>query len=79
MKFLYSGSPISVLCTAFKVYPLNRKEYLISMGQYGFSFYDQPYILDMFARQMAHQSLWGDFCNLSSVPSISASFKMNAI
>ena len=44
-----------------------------------FSFYDQLYILDMFARQTAHQSLCGDFFNLSTVPSISAAFQTNAI
>ena len=52
---------------------------LIHLIQYGFSFYDQPYILDIFARQTAHQSLCGDYLNLSSVPSISAAFQTNAI
>ena len=44
-----------------------------------FSFYDQPFILDIFAQQTAHQSLCGDFFNLSTVPSISAAFQTNAI
>ena len=39
-----------------------------------FSFYDQPYIHDIIARQTAHQSLCGDFFNLSIVSSISAAF-----
>ena len=44
-----------------------------------FSFYDKPYILDIFAQQTAHQSLRADFFNLSTVPSISAAFETNAI
>ena len=43
------------------------------------SFSRPSYILDIFARQMAHQSLCGDFFNLSTVPSISAVFQTNAI
>ena len=34
-----------------------------------FSFYDQPYILDIFAWRTVHQSLCGDYLNLSTVPS----------
>ena len=44
-----------------------------------FSFYDQPFILDTFERQTVHQSLYGDYLNLSTVPSISAAFQTNAI
>ena len=44
-----------------------------------FSFYDQPYILDIFAWQTGHQSLCKAFFNLSTVPSISAAFQTNAI
>ena len=40
-----------------------------------FSFYDQPYILDTFARRTAHQSLCGNYLNFSTVPSISRRFK----
>ena len=44
-----------------------------------FPFYDQPYILNVFSRQTAHQSLCRNFFNLSTVPSISAAFQRNAI
>ena len=44
-----------------------------------FSFYDKPYILNIFEQLTAHPSLCGDYLNLSTVPSISALFQTNAI
>ena len=44
-----------------------------------FSFYDQMYICDIFARGISHQSLCGEYLNLSSFPSISTAFETNAI
>ena len=55
---------------------INAAQRLTSMD---FSFYDQPYILNIFAWQTVYQSLCGNFFNLSTVPSISSAFQTNSI
>ena len=42
-----------------------------------FPFQDETYILDIFARRMAHQSLRSEYLNLSTFPLISMAFQTN--
>ena len=49
------------------------------MARMDFSFQDQTYIFDIFARPMVYLSLCGYYLNLPTVPSISTPFQTNAI
>ena len=44
-----------------------------------FSFLDQTYTLTYSYTEIAHQSLCGEYLNLSTVPSISVAFQTNTI
>ena len=51
----------------------------VGRGQYEFLFLGSNTHFDISYTEMAYQSLCGEYLNLSTVPSISVAFQMNAI